>query len=126
MTLVEVLVALTLLAILSAGLISSFGMGRRTYESVVHIDRAYWDVVSTQRFMREAIESAYPFEPDSLHRGRGLEGRADRCSVTAPSALADQSAGYRRYSFWFRPGAHGEPGDLMASSAVDRNGADAS
>jgi general secretion pathway protein J len=120
MTLVEVLVALSLLAMLSAGLVSSFRVGQRTYAGVVQMDHMYWDVVVTQRFLREALEGAYPFEPDAQHRNHGLEGTADTLSVTAPMSLADGSAGYRRYSFSFL--SH----DLVGVSEVDRNGGTAS
>jgi general secretion pathway protein J len=120
MTLIEVLVALTLLSLLSAGLISSFRIGQRTYERVTRLDRS-WDVVIAQRFLREVLENAYPFEPDARRVGVGLSGTMDRLSLTAPMR-ASESAGYRRYSFTFIPRAGGREGDLQATSAVDRNG----
>jgi len=125
MTLVELMVALALLSMLSVGLISSFRLGLRTYGKLTALDRTYWDVVSTQRFLRNALQNTYPFEPDMQHRERGLEGTATRLSVTAPMTRADGAAGFRRYTFSFVPGNGGD-GALVAASEIDRNGAYAS
>jgi general secretion pathway protein J len=122
MTLVEVLVALVLLSMLSVGLISSFRIGQRSYAGVLSLDRSHREVVSTQRFLRQALESAYPFEPDAQHRGHGLEGSVDRLSLTAPMGLAQGSAGYRRYSFSLVHRRAGPLSDLVGTAEVDRNG----
>jgi general secretion pathway protein J len=127
MTLVEVLVALALLSLLSAGLVASFRVGHRTYDRLVEVDRAHWDVAVAQRFLRDTLESAYPFEPDAGAGSRvaGLEGSPQRLVVTAPGSLSDQATGLRRFSFFLQPRADGYE-DLVAVSELDRNGRAAS
>lgn len=122
MTLIEVLVALTLLSLLSAGMITVFRLGHRTYDRVLKVDRSYWDVVVAQRFLRSALESAYPFEPGDAH-ATGLEGTAERLELTAPGSQADRSTGFRRFSFTLVRRSDGFA-DLVATSQLDRNGAD--
>ncbi|MEP7246139.1 MAG: type II secretion system protein [Gammaproteobacteria bacterium] len=123
MTLIEVLVALALLSFLSAGLITSFSLGQRSYRQILNLDRSYWDVVVAQRFLRGALESVYPFEPASASsRGlSGLESSSNQLSFTAPAVLADVARGYRRYTLSVERRSDGLK-DLMLTSALDRNG----
>ena len=126
MTLIEVLVALALLAMLSVGLTTAFRVGQHAYERITKMDRSYSDVVVAQRFLRNAFESAYPFEPTSASAQptRGIDGAADRLSLTAWMGLGNASAGHRRYVFSLARRGNGRT-DLVATSNVDRNGGDA-
>ena len=127
MTLMEVMVALAVLSLLSAGMVAAFRVGHRTYDRLVQADRSYWDVVVAQRFLRDTLEAAYPFEPggSSAAAGAGLDGSAERLSVTAPGSLADNATGFRRFSFSLMRRADGFD-DLVATSSLDRNGSAAS
>jgi general secretion pathway protein J len=121
MTLIEVLVALSVLSLLSAGMITTFRVAQRTYDRVSKVDRTYWDVVVAQRFMRDTLESAYPFESDAADPVPALEGTEERLVVTAPGRLAENATGFRRVSFFTQPRADGLE-DLVVSSEPDRNG----
>lgn len=125
MTLIEVLVALALLSLLSVGLTTAFRTGHRGYERILKMDRAFTDVVTAQRFLRGAMESAYPFQPDaaSAQPPRGIEGTSDRVSITAVQGYGQAAAGYRRYTFALVTNEGGRS-DLVATSRVDRNGAE--
>ncbi len=121
MTLIEALVALALLSLLSAGLISSFQLGQLTYRQVVRFDRSNADIAITHRFVRRVLESAYPFEPEQEARDRaGLQGTAESLEVTAPASLADGGTGNRRYEL--RVESTGGTRNLVVSSRLDRNG----
>ncbi len=121
MTLIEALVALALLSLLSAGLISSFQLGQLTYRQVVRFDRSNADIAITHRFVRRVLESAYPFEPEQEARDRaGLQGTAESLEVTAPASLADGGTGNRRYEL--RVESTGGTKNLVVSSRLDRNG----
>jgi general secretion pathway protein J len=89
MTLIEVLVALSLLSMLSVGLISTFRIGQKSYMGVVRADRTYWDVANAQRVLRRALESLYP--------GSAVDGRREALSLTAPMAMAAGGSGFYRY-----------------------------
>jgi general secretion pathway protein J len=121
MTLIEVLVSLAALSLLAAGTIVSFRVAHRTYERVDRLERSYWDVTVAQRFLRDTLESAYPFEPGPVGAATGLAGTTGRLDVTAFGKLASSTTGHRRYSIFVKPRADGY-GDVVASSALDRNG----
>lgn len=124
MTLTEALVSLALLSMLSAGMFGTFRVVQRAYGKIAEADRSHWDVAVSQRFVRNIVEGAYPFEQDSgsVVRAVGLEGAEDRLSVTAPGTLAANSSGFRRYALFVAPRADGTA-DLMVTSQLDRNGA---
>lgn len=126
MTLIEVVVALALLGLLSIGIVSAFRFGELGYEQLVRGDRAARDIVVAQRFVRQAVESAYPFEPTATagEPQFGLEGLRDRLLVTAPMPLSMHAAGYRRFDMFLLATANGRK-DLVVRSNLDRNGATA-
>jgi general secretion pathway protein J len=126
MTLIEVLVSLAALSLLAVGMIAAFRIAHRTYERVNRVERAYWDVAVAQRFLRDTLESAYPFEPP-VSAGvatTGLAGTSDRIDVTSVGRLASSSTGHRRYSVFVKRREDGY-GDVVATSVLDRNGAPA-
>ncbi|MEJ1962976.1 MAG: prepilin-type N-terminal cleavage/methylation domain-containing protein [Gammaproteobacteria bacterium] len=124
MTLIEVLVALTVLSLLSAGMIGAFRLGQRTFDRVTRIDRAHDDVGLVQQFLRTTLESAYPFEPEAGKRAEatGLEGTSTRLLVTAPGNSAGTDSGNRRFIIDVMRERDGSE-SLTLTSALDRNGA---
>ncbi len=124
MTLIEVLVALAILSLLAAGMMSVFRLGQRTFDRVTRIDRSHDDVALVQQFLRGVLESAYPFEPESGKRaeGTGLEGTATRLLVTAPGNSAGVDSGNRRFVIDVMRQSDGSE-SLTLTSTVDRNGA---
>jgi general secretion pathway protein J len=109
MTLIEALVALTLLGLLAAGLLASFSLAQRTYQQVVRADAGRWEVVHSQQFLRRLLEEAYPAEPynDAGALRYGLEGGSDHLMVTAAAPRGLNGHGYYRYEVTLRsrPGA---------------------
>ena len=124
MTLIEVLVALAILSLLAAGMVSVFRLGQRTFDRVTRIDRAHDDVALVQEFLRGVLESAYPFEPEPGRRAEatGLEGTATRLLVTAPGDSAGIDSGNRRFVLDLTRQSDGSE-SLTLTSSVDRNGA---
>ena len=88
MTLIEVMVALALLSMLCVGMLSTFRLGMQAHARVLGADKSYWDIATTQRFLRHALESSYPPK---------LEGRGDHVSFIAPMPGADGGSGQYRY-----------------------------
>jgi prepilin-type N-terminal cleavage/methylation domain-containing protein len=99
MTLIEVLVALLLLSLLSTGILTAFRIGQKSYDQVLRVDRGEWRSVVTQRFVRQILESAYPFEPDVGAQALGLEGGSDRLKVSAPATQGLGATGLERFEF---------------------------
>ncbi|MEJ0037692.1 MAG: prepilin-type N-terminal cleavage/methylation domain-containing protein [Gammaproteobacteria bacterium] len=123
MTLIEVMVALAILSLLAAGMISAFRLGQRTFDRVTRIDRAHDDVTLVQQFLRTTIESTYPFEPEPGKRAEatGLEGTTTRVLVTAPGSAAGVDSGNRRFVLDVVRQADGSE-SLTLTAEVDRNG----
>lgn len=123
MTLIEVLVALALLALLALGMFSTFHVGQRSYQQVARIDAALSDIVATQRFLRHVLESAYPFEVSSGAQQRvyGFEGERNRLAFTALMPLSAGSSGHYRYELALAAAANGSR-NLIVRARLDRNG----
>jgi general secretion pathway protein J len=124
MTLIEMLVALAVLSLLAAGVISTFRLGQRTFDRVTRIDRTHEDVGLVQQFLRTMLESAYPFEPEPGKRveAAGLEGTSTRILVTAPGIVAGVDSGNRRFILDVTRERDGTR-SLTLTSELDRNGA---
>jgi general secretion pathway protein J len=121
MTLIELLVALLLLSLLSTGVVTAFRIGHRSYAQVVRIDRAEWSNAVAQRFVRQVLESAYPFEPEPGTHSYGLEGSSDHLLVSAPSTQGMGATGMERYEFGTVTRGDGLL-DLRVRAGPDRNG----
>lgn len=123
MTLVEVMVSLALLALLSAGIVTSFRLGERGYRQLTRTVTADRDLVTTQTFLRQVLESAYPFRPAPNARGAafGLEGNETSLAVTAPMPRGEGGSGYYRYAFVVET-TSGESKNLVVHWSLDRNG----
>jgi general secretion pathway protein J len=123
MTLIEALIALVLLSLLSAGIVSAFRLGERTFSQVVRAEAASGDVALAHQFLRRILESAYPFDPlpGTTRVHYGLEGTRDRVALTAPMPSADGSKGFYRYELALLSRQDGRM-DWVVRSQVDRNG----
>ena len=124
MTLIEMLVALAVLSLLSAGMIGAFRLGQRTFDRVTRVDHTHEDVGLVQKFLRTTLESAYPFEPASGKRAdaSGLEGSPTRLLVTAPGSSGGVDSGNRRFVLDVTRERDGSE-SLTLTSELDRNGA---
>jgi general secretion pathway protein J len=59
-TLIEMLVSVTLMALIGVAIADSLRFARRSLQSVANSERGSWEMVATQRFLRHALESAEP------------------------------------------------------------------
>jgi general secretion pathway protein J len=114
-TLVELLVAMTLLAFLSIALFGGLRFGARSWEAVVDSSAERDDIVSTQTFLRDRLGQVTL--PGSARAGQPgedgrLEGGPERLEFTAPWLSALSLGGLYRFTLW-----HEDTGDgrLMLS-----------
>lgn len=123
MTLIEAMVALVLLSLLSMGIVTSFRIGERTYRQVTSLETADQDVVTAQHFLRQILESTYPFRQPSGSRvvAFGLEGSATELTVTAPMPQSSGDRGHYRYELVVETDARGSK-NLLVRWVLDRNG----
>lgn len=120
MTLIEAVVALALLALLSVGLVSAFRVGERTYSKITQLDASSWDIAVTQRFLHQAIESAYPgsARPGEAASAFAFEGAPARLRFVAPMPQSAGAAGYYRYEVLVESTSHSK--NLIVRWAPDR------
>ena len=102
-TLVELLVAMTLLAFLSIALFGGLRFGARSWEAVVDSSAGRYQIVSTQRFLRDRLGQVTL--PGSARRGQPgedgrLEGGPERLEFTAPWLSALSLGGLYRFTLW--------------------------
>jgi prepilin-type N-terminal cleavage/methylation domain-containing protein len=123
MTLLEMLVALLLLAALSIGILAALRTEHRTYSMILRSDRGSSDVAVTQRLLRRIIESAYPIVAAATKTlgGFGLEGTREALFLTAPMSQASGAAGLYRYELTLQPRSDGA-NDLVLRHHLDREG----
>lgn len=98
-TLIEMVVALAIVAMISVVLFESLRFGQRAHETVVDRGGSSWQVFSSQRLIRSLLEAAYPREaaPTESVPVYGLEGDGEKVSVLAAAPLAAGGAGMQRY-----------------------------
>jgi general secretion pathway protein J len=115
-TLIEMVVALTLMALLALGLFEGLRFTQRAYAKTVVEAEATWQIFTAQRWLRSVLESAYPQEP--MDRGvefhHGVEGTHDEVRVIAPAAATLSGGGFYRYHIAARPGSQGRR-DIVVS-----------
>lgn len=123
MTLIEVMVALMLLSLLSIGVVISFRLGERSYRQVTEATAADQDVVTAQHFLRQILESTYPFRQPAGSRitAFGLEGTATALTVTAPMPQGSGGRGHYRYDLVVQADGKGAK-NLLVRWTLDRNG----
>jgi general secretion pathway protein J len=111
-TLVELLVALTVLALLVPLVFGGFRFGVRTWTRVDGIDAA-GEVEIARAFLRRQIESAYPAfiaaDPSALRVD--FAGRRDRLAFLAPTPAAAGSAGMSRFTLHLAAADNRDGGD---------------
>lgn len=126
MTLIEVLVALLLLSLLSAGIVSAFRFCERAYRQLIRVDAAQRELVAAQRFLRTLLESAYPFNPSGTSPATvAFAGGPNSLAITAPSPLSGGARGHRRYELFVQTQPDSSR-HLMVRSSLDRHGASGS
>lgn len=119
-TLIEMMVALALVALMSVGMLQAYRFSQRALLQTTRVDAAAHDIATTQRLLRRLIEQGYPFEVPATAGGakasRGLDGDAARLALSAPAPASAGSTGFYRYTF------KESAGRLEVSWALDRNG----
>lgn len=117
-TLLEMMVALALVALMSLAMFQAYRFSQRALLQATRIDAASHDIAGAQRFMRRIIEQAYPFEsPMEKKEATGLDGDSSRFLVTASAVAAEGSSGFHRFEV-----SLDQSGDLSVSWYQDRNG----
>jgi prepilin-type N-terminal cleavage/methylation domain-containing protein len=98
-TLIEMIVALALVALISIAIFESLRFGQRTYKKVINDGGAAWEVFAGQRLIRTILESAYPQEPSTTGVAgmHGVEGDRESVAITAAAPLAAGGTGLMRY-----------------------------
>ncbi|MEE8455278.1 MAG: prepilin-type N-terminal cleavage/methylation domain-containing protein [Limibaculum sp.] len=114
-TLVELLVAMTLLAFLSITLFGGLRFGARSWEAVVDSSAERDHIASTQTFLRDRLGQLTLPGPAGRRRSDadgGLDGGPERVEFVAPWLSALSLGGLYRFTLW-----HEDTGDgrLMLS-----------
>lgn len=109
-TLLEVLLALTLLAVLMSLLFGGVRFGARVWERGDQTTQDLLDVETAQSLIRRIIERARPrftFDKEGSDQGILFEGRPDRLTVATPSPAALIAGGMYFARIAARPTANG-------------------
>jgi len=115
-TLIELMVALALTVLTSLSLVEASRFCQRAYERVAHRGAQFQQVYAAQRFIRSAIETAYPGNQSSF--GQGLRGSASALEFTARGPLAIAAGSMTRMRFDLVQGSDGRR-DLEIRIAPD-------
>jgi general secretion pathway protein J len=119
-TLIEMLVALTLISLISVAMVQAFRFSQRSLLQAKRMDNDVRSVAAAQRFLRRVLEEAYPFEPAAGAAARGLQGDGEHLAFTAPAPAADGAIGLLRYTM--RVDKDGAQPNLIVQWQLDRNG----
>jgi general secretion pathway protein J len=108
-TLIEVAVAMALLALIAIAVFESLRFAQRAHAKVIERGGATWNVFAAQRLIRNVVESAYPLEPTQVQGTLtyGLAGDRDQVAIIAPTPLAASGAGLQRYELQSKRNARG-------------------
>lgn len=98
-TLIEMAVALAIVAMIAVVLFEGLRFSQRAHEKVVERGGDSWQIFASQRLIRSLLESAYPREPAAteLVPVFGIEGDREKMSVLAGAPLASGGSGLQRY-----------------------------
>ncbi|HEY7641629.1 MAG TPA: prepilin-type N-terminal cleavage/methylation domain-containing protein [Steroidobacteraceae bacterium] len=109
-TLIEMAVALAIVALIAVVLFEGLRFGQRAHQKVMSSSAASWQVFASQRLIRSLLESAYPREaaPTETIPVFGLEGDREKLSLLASAPLADGGVGLQRYEIEPRSDGHGK------------------
>lgn len=122
MTLIEVLTALALFALLAAVILLACRLADHTYRSVARLNQGTWQVVVAQRLLRRVLESAYPFERAPGTSAYGIDGTGSTLAVTGPMPMAAGFMGLYRYVFMLQRRTDGLE-NLVVQTGIDRGSA---
>jgi len=123
-TLLEMTVVLLLVALMSSVIMQGLTFGMRSYAQVVKGNDANWNLFLTQRFLRDALETTYPFDPQrSANQAYGLQGTASRLSFSAAMARSTAPGALNRYElFAAADDRDTHQQNLVLNWGPDRNG----
>ncbi len=102
-TLVELLVAMTLLAFLSVSLFGGLRFGARSWEAVVDSSAERDDIASTQIFLRNRLGQLWLPEPGGLgdfNEDGNFNGGPEQVEFIAPWLSALSLGGLYRFTLW--------------------------
>ena len=102
-TLVELLVAMTLLAFLSVSLFGGLRFGARSWEAVVDSSAERDDIASTQTFLRDRLAQARLLTPARLEdfsEDGNFSGGPEQVEFIAPWLSALSLGGLYRFKLW--------------------------
>jgi general secretion pathway protein J len=124
-TLIEMVVTLAVMSLLSVAVLSVFQFSQRGFEQVVRHRNADSQTQQTVRFLRRAIENAYPLEAESRSAAYsyGLEGEADHIEFTSLAPASFTVRGHLRYEVGVQRTLDGQR-NLVVRVSVDRVGVD--
>jgi general secretion pathway protein J len=118
-TLIEVLVALALMAMIATILIASLQIGGHTWQRVTRVTTQIEDIAQTQSILRQQLSTLYLYQSSASERSATpslvSDGHRLEFSSLAPLAQAD---GIWRYQI----ALIGSSGTLVIRSRHDRNG----
>lgn len=107
-TLLELLVAMALLALLAATLAGSLRFGARSWDAAAERGRAWSEVAAVQDFLRNTLGRAQPLPPrGGEERPPGFEGDMQRLRLVAPLGERFGPPGLYRLELAARPSATG-------------------
>jgi general secretion pathway protein J len=124
-TLVEMMVALALVALMSVAMLQAYRFSQRALVQTTRLDAASRDIAAAQRLLRRLIEQAYPFEADPRDQGGGpadastpMKGDARSLALSAPASAHLGGSGLYRYALELD-----DLNTLRVGWWLDRNGA---
>src|SRR5882672_4385857 len=124
-TLIEMLVALALVALMSVAMLEAYRFSQRTLLQTTRVEATAHDIAGAQRLLRRLIEHAYPFESTDAGRSagvpHGLAGDSRKLELSAPASAHLGGVGHYRYSIELT-----QDGALEVSWLLDRHGTPAS
>lgn len=126
-TLLEVLVALALMAAISIGLVSSIHWSQEAQARTQQAQLRAEEIRTLRGFLLRTLQAAYPFDPEpSLGHAVGpLSGDAVSLSFTGPSSGGASGTGWMRYELRIEREGDGSS-RLLARWSVDPKGDSAS
>ena len=119
-TLIEMVVALAIVALIAVVLFEGLRFGQRAHQRIVSRGGESWQAFASQRLIRSLLESSYPREPAATESTPvfGLEGDREKLSLLASAPLATGGVGLQRYEIESRSDGKGRF-DLVARWRAD-------
>jgi general secretion pathway protein J len=123
-TLLEMTVALALVALMSIIIIEGLRFSERVWTQVVRTDDANWNVFVAHRFLRDVLEPLFPFKPERANGAAfGLEGTASEASFSASTSPFKGVGALNRYHVFLAADQSNSPRkNVLITWHVDRDG----